>query len=389
MSAEAYLSRGVSPTKDDVHEAIKKQNKGLFPGAFCKIIEDIAGDEKWCSILHADTAGTKPILAYLYYKETGDASLFKGLAQDSLVMNIDDMLCAGAVDNFVVSNTISRNAHRTDKEVLKKIIEGYDEFIAEMKKYGINITMAGGETADVGDLVTVVDVASTVVTRLPREKVINCDNIEPGDAIVGFASFGQSVYEKSFNSGIGSNGLTAARHSLLCAEYKKYKETYSDTIEDKYVYCGTYKLTDKLPQTDQTVGQAVLSPTRTFLPAAKEIIEKEGRNIHAMIHCTGGGAGKSKKFGKNLTYIKDNLFEPPEIFEAIRVSGKIPQKEMFQIFNMGNRLEIYCKRETAESVINTAKKFNIEAKIIGRVEKNDKGGSNKVLVKYKGETYEF
>jgi len=388
MSSEAYLKRGVSPTKDDVHAAIAKQAKGLYPGAFCKIIEDIAGDNKWCSVLHADGAGTKSIIAYLYYKETGDASVFKGIAQDSLVMNIDDMLCVGVTDNFIISNTIGRNAHRIGKEILKEIIDGYGEVIDMLKSHGINAVMAGGETADIGDLVSTVVADSTVVARLPREKVINCDNISAGDVIVGLASFGQATYEKSFNSGMASNGLTAARHSLLSGEYKKYKETYSSTIEDKLVYCGKYKLTDKLPGSTQTVGQAILSPTRTFLPVVKEILAEESASISALIHCTGGGAGKSKNFGKGVTYIKDNLFEPPAIFKAIQDSGNIPWKEMFQIFNMGARLEIYCKKDAVDRIIKISEKFKIPAQIIGRVEKSA-DGKNKVFVSFNGETFEY
>lgn len=388
--AEAYLSRGVSPTKDDVHAAIKKQDKGLYPGAFCKIIEDIAGDDKFCSIVHADGAGTKSIIAYLYYKETGDASVFKGIAQDSLIMNIDDMLCVGAVDNFIVSNTIGRNAHRINKDIIREVIEGYSSVIEELKKFGVNVNMAGGETADVGDLVATIIADSTAVARLSKKQVIDCDNIEAGDVIVGLASFGQATYEKSYNSGIGSNGLTAARHSLLSSEYKeKYPESYSSTIQDENVYSGIYKLTDKLPNSNQTVGEALLSPTRTYAPVIKEVLKKEGANIHALIHCTGGGMVKCIKFGKKVTYIKDDLFEIPPIFEAIRTVDDIPMKEMFQIFNMGHRMEVYCKKEKAQSIIDIAKKFNIDAKIIGRVEKNETSENNTVIIKHKGETYTY
>lgn len=388
MSAEAYLSRGVSPTKDDVHAAIKKQDKGLYPGAFCKIIEDIAGDKNYCSIIHADGAGTKSVIAYLYYKETGDASVFKGISQDSLVMNVDDMICVGAVDNFVVSNTIGRNAHRIDKEVLKVLIEGYSSVIDELKKYGVNIYMAGGETADIGDLVSTVVVDSTVFSRLKREDVIDCDNIKPGDVIVGLASYGKAVYETEYNSGIASNGLTAARHILLSSEYKKFKETYSPTIEDDKVFSGKYLLSDKLPDSDQTVGKAILSPTRTYLPVIKEILKKEKNSVHAFIHCTGGGLVKSRNFGKNVTYIKDDLFDVPPIFKAIQEAGNIPMSEMFQIFNMGHRMEVYCEKNNAEKIINISKQFGIDAKIVGKVERSE-DAKNSVIIKHKGETFNY
>ncbi|MCL2144492.1 MAG: AIR synthase-related protein [Endomicrobia bacterium] len=388
MSAQSYLSRGVSPTKDDVHAAIKKQDKGLYPGAFCKIIEDVAGDKNYCSIIHADGAGTKVIIAYLYYKETGDASVFKGIPQDSLIMNIDDMICAGAVDNFVVSNTIGRNANRIDREILKVLIEGYASVIDELKKYGVNIIMAGGETADIGDIVSTVVVDSTVFSRLKRADVMDCDNIKPGDAIVGLASYGRAVYETEYNSGIASNGLTAARHILLSSEYKKFKETYSSTIEDDKVFSGKYMLSDKLPNSEQTVAQALLSPTRTYLPVVKEILEKEKKSVRAFIHCTGGGLVKSRNFGKNVTYVKNDIFDVPPIFNAIQAAGNIPMQEMFQIFNMGHRMEVYCEKEKAENIINISQRFGVDAKVIGRVEKNEEG-KNKVIVKYKDETFVY
>lgn len=388
MSAESYLSRGVSPTKDDVHAAIKKQDKGLYPGAFCKIIEDIAGDKNYCSIIHADGAGTKAVIAYLYYKETGDASVFKGISQDSLIMNIDDMICVGAIDNFAVSNTIGRNAHRIDKEVLKVLIEGYSSVIDSLKKYGVNISMAGGETADIGDIVSTVVVDSTVFSRLKRADVLDCDNIKPEDVIVGLASYGKAVYENEYNSGIASNGLTAARHILLSSEYKKYKESYSPTIDDDKVFSGTYMLSDRLPDSEQTIGQALLSPTRTYLPVIKKILEKEKNSVHAFIHCTGGGLVKSRNFGRNIIYIKDDLFEIPPIFKAIQAAGNIPMNEMFQIFNMGHRMEIYCEKEKAENIINISKQFGIDAKIVGKVE-SSKAAKNEVIIEHKGETFTY
>lgn len=385
MQAESYLSRGVSPTKDDVKSAISGQSKGIIPGAFCKIIADPMGDPDFCAAMHADGAGTKSTLAYIGYRETGNAEYFRGIAQDSIVMNLDDLICIGAVDNFLVSNTIGRNAHRIDKTVLKNVIDGYQDFINNMKTYGINITMTGGETADVGDLVATIIVDSTVFVRLPRSKVIDCERIRPGDVIVGLASFGQAVYEQSYNSGIGSNGLTAARHLLLAHDYAaKYPETYSPTLENSKVYCGRYRFEDILPGSNQTAGAAILSPTRTYLPIMKEVLESLAGKIHGMIHCTGGGQVKCKSFGKGLHYIKDNLFPTPPLFAAIKASGEIKPAEMYQVFNMGHRLEVYCDQETAVQIIAIAAKYHVEAKIVGRVEANDHTTENKVTVRHEG-----
>ena len=310
MSAESYLSRGVSPTKDDVKAAVKNQDKGVFPGAFCKLIEDIAGDPEYCTALHADGAGTKSSVAYLMFKETGNYDWFKGLAQDSLVMNTDDLACVGAINNLSLSNTIGRNAHLVDGKAIAKVIEGYDEMIGKLSDLGINVKMCGGETADVGDLVRTLIVDSTIVAREKRENIINAANIQPGDVIVGLASFGQATYEDSYNSGMSSNGLTAARHMLLSKYYyENYKESFSDTIGEDKAYCGKYRLTDKLPGSEQTVGEAILSPTRTFLPVIKEVLDNYRSNINGIIHCTGGGQAKCRDFGKNVRYVKDNPFE--------------------------------------------------------------------------------
>lgn len=366
--AEAYLSRGVSPTKEDVHAAIKEQPKGVFDDTFCKVTEDILGDQDYCTIMHADGAGTKAIIAYLYYKETGDASVFKGIAYDSIVMNTDDMLCAGAYDNFVVSNTIGRNAHRISGEILKQLIDGYTQFQAGMESYGIRMIMAGGETADVGDLVSTVVVDSTIFTRLRKDRVIRTSNIQPGDVIIGLASFGQAVYEETYNSGIASNGFTAARHILLSDRYADaYPETYSSTLDKSKIYSGKYSLTDKLPGSEQTIGEALLSPTRTYLPVIKEVLEQDGLTITGLIHCTGGGQGKCKGFGKGLHYIKDQMFPVPPIFQAIQEQGNVPLKEMYQIFNMGHRMEVYCRREDAEQIIHIAAKYGVDARQIGHV----------------------
>ena len=312
MSAESYLSRGVSPTKDDVKAAVKNQSKGVFPGAFCKLIEDIAGDPEYCTALHADGAGTKSSVAYLMFKETGSYDWFKGLAQDSLVMNTDDLACVGAINNLSLSNTIGRNAHLVDGKAIAKVIEGYDEMINKLSELGIDIKMCGGETADVGDLVRTLIVDSTIVAREKRDNIINAANIKPGDIIVGLASFGQATYESSYNSGMSSNGLTAARHMLLSKYYyENYKESFSDTIGEDKAYCGKFRLTDKLPGSEQTVGEAILSPTRTFMPVIKAVLDKYRSSIDGIIHCTGGGQAKCRDFGNNVRYVKDNLFELP------------------------------------------------------------------------------
>lgn len=389
MSAESYLSRGVSPTKDDVKAAVKNQDKGVFPGAFCKLIEDIAGDPDYCTALHADGAGTKSSVAYLMYKETGNYDWFKGLAQDSLVMNTDDLACVGAINNLSLSNTIGRNAHLVDGKAIAKVIEGYDEMIGKMADLGIDIKMCGGETADVGDLVRTLIVDSTIVARERRDNIINAANIQPGDVIVGLASFGQATYEDSYNSGMSSNGLTAARHMLLSKYYfENYKESFSDTIGEDKAYCGKFRLTDKLPGSEQTVGEAILSPTRTFLPVIKEVLDNYKGSVDGIIHCTGGGQAKCRDFGKNIRYVKDNLFELPPLFKAIYESGEIPMKEMFQVFNCGHRVEFYCNsEEAAQGIMAIASKFNIESRIVGHVEALPEGSDNEVVIRYGGEEY--
>ncbi|MDD6800676.1 MAG: AIR synthase-related protein [Firmicutes bacterium] len=387
--SDAYLSRGVSSTKDDVHRAIEKIDKGEFAGAFCKLIKDPYGSPDWCAAMHADGAGTKSALAYIKYNETGDFSAFSDIAQDSLVMNLDDLLCVGATDGFVMSNTIGRNAHRVDGKAIRSIIEGYETFLTKMKRYGVNITMSGGETADVGDLVSTLIVDSTFFVRMRRSDVVDCGNIVPGDVIVGFASFGKAVYEDKYNSGIGSNGLTAARHLLLSKYYaEKYPETYSPTIDISKVYCGKYRFEDKLPGSEQTVGDAILSPTRTYAPIVREALNSFRSEIHGMVHCTGGGQVKCRNFGNGIHYIKDNLFDVPPLFCAISENGDISQKEMYQVFNMGHRLEMYCSEKTAGELIGIAAKYGVDAKIVGYTEKS---GStlNAVTIKADGKIYEF
>ncbi len=405
MNKNAYQSRGVSATKDEVHEAIKDLDRGPFGGAFCKVVEDPMGDPDYCAAMHADGAGTKSALAYIKYKETGDTSAFYGIAQDSTVMNLDDLLCIGATGGFVMSNTIGRNAHRVPGEGVKAIISGYADFVKKLEGYGVDVNMCGGETADVGDLVQTVIADSTFFVRLKRSDLINCDNIRPGDVIVGLASYGQANYEDSYNAGMGSNGLTAARHLLLGPEYReKYPETYSSTIDKELVYCGKYSFTDPLPGTDVAVGDAILSPTRTYAPIVKELLDGKAdadkggiyrfegterrQRIHGMIHCTGGGQGTCGNFGIGIHYIKDNLFPRPALFEAIAQNGDIGEKEMYQVFNMGHRMEIYCDESDAASIIALAESFGVEAKIVGRTEASA-DGRNHVTVRDRGNEYTY
>ncbi len=386
----AYLSRGVSPTKDDVKQAVKSQDKGLYPGAFCKIIPDLAGNPEFCSALHADGAGTKSSVAYLMYRETGNPAVFSGIATDSLVMNTDDLLCIGATDNFYVSNTIGRNAHRIDANCLSAIIAGYDQVIQRLARLGITVTMTGGETADVGDLVRTVICDSTVVVRLPRSEVITTANVRPGQVIVGLSSSGRTTYETSENSGIGSNGLTAARHLLLHSDYRsRYPESYSDTLDSTKAYCGNYHLEDRLPGSTLTAGEAILSPTRTYLPVIREILAAHRSEIAAIIHCTGGGQVKCRDFGSGVRYVKDNLFPSPSIFAAIQESGQISSAEMYQVFNMGHRLELYCNEASAAAIISAAAQFDLEARIVGHVEASPVPDRNEVIIKAAGEEHRY
>ena len=367
-----YDSRGVSFDKKEVHEAIKNIDKGLFPLAFCKIIPDIiTGDDNYCLVMHADGAGTKSSLAYAYWKETGDLSVWKGISQDSLIMNIDDLICVGAINNIVVSSTIGRNKKLIPAEVIKTIIEGNEKVISKLNSFGINIKSSGGETADVGDLVKTIIVDSTVVCRLKKDEVIDNSNIKGGDVIVGLASFGQTTYEDEYNSGIGSNGLTSARHDVFDKNLKiKYPETYDNSLTDDLIYIGSKKLTDQIPGINNIdAGKLVLSPTRTYAPVVKEILSKiERKKIHGIIHCSGGAQTKVMNFVKNKHIIKDNLFDAPAVFKLIQSESNTSWKEMYQVFNMGHRLEIYTDENSAQSIINISKSFNLDAKIIGRVE---------------------
>lgn len=370
-----YMMRGVSAAKEDVHNAIKNIDKGIFPQAFCKIIPDIlGGDPEYCNIMHADGAGTKSSLAYMYWKETGDLSVWKGIAQDALIMNTDDLLCVGAVDNILVSSTIGRNKMLVPGEVISAIINGTDELLASMREMGIGIYATGGETADVGDLVRTIIVDSTVTCRMKRSDVINNANIQPGDVIVGLASFGQATYETSYNGGMGSNGLTSARHDVF-AKYlaEKYPESYDHAVPDELVYSGHYHLDDKLADVPVNAGQLVLSPTRTYAPVIKRILDELRPEIHGMVHCTGGAQTKVLHFvNDNCKVVKDNMFPVPSLFRMIREESQTDWKEMYKVFNMGHRMEIYVKPEFAEKVINISKSFNIDAQIIGHIEEGKK-----------------
>jgi len=372
MSANRYLERGVSSKKEDVHNAIKNIDKGLFKNSFCKVIPDIlSNDNSYCNIMHADGAGTKSALAYLYWKETNDISVWRGIAQDALIMNIDDLIAVGVTDNFVMSSTIGRNKHLIPGEVISEIIEGNNDIISLLNENGIKISSSGGETADVGDITKTILVDSTIVAREKRNKIIEC-NIKPGNIIVGLSSFGKSSYENNYNSGIGSNGLTSARHDVLSGYYKDhFPETFSDETKDEFIYCGSKRLTDKT-ESELNIGESLLSPTRTYAPVIKNILKDNKKNISAIIHCTGGGQTKVLHFTESNRIIKDNLFETPEVFKIIKKESMSSYKEMYSVFNMGHRMEIYCDKEFADSIIEISGMFNVEAKVIGRVEKSEK-----------------
>ncbi|WBL26589.1 AIR synthase related protein [Zunongwangia sp. HGR-M22] len=369
--SKRYSQRGVSAGKEDVHNAIKNVDKGLFPKAFCKIVPDyLTGDEDYCVIMHADGAGTKSSLAYMYWKETGDLSVWKGIAQDALIMNIDDLLCVGATNKILLSSTIGRNKSLVPGEVISSIINGTEELIADLKEFGVEIHSTGGETADVGDLVRTIIVDSTVTARMKRSDVIDNKNIAPGDVIVGLASYGQATYEKEYNGGMGSNGLTSARHDVFAKILaEKYPESFDASIPSDLVYSGGKKLTDKVEGSPLDAGKLVLSPTRTYAPVIQKILSKfSNKEIHGMVHCSGGAQTKILHFIDNLHIIKDNLFDVPPLFKLIQQESKTDWKEMYQVFNMGHRMEIYVKPEHAEEIIQISKSFNIDAQIVGRVE---------------------
>ena len=374
MSSEIskrYSQRGVSASKEDVHNAIKNIDKGLFPKAFCKIVPDyLTNNSDYCLIMHADGAGTKSSLAYMYWKETGDLSVWKGIAQDALIMNIDDLLCVGATDNIMLSSTIGRNKNLIPGEVISAIINGTEELIEELKNFGVTIYSTGGETADVGDLVRTIIVDSTVTARMNRADVIDNANIKAGDVIVGLESFGQATYEKEYNGGMGSNGLTSARHDVFNKYLaKKYPESFDASVPEELVYSGQIKLTDKVENSPIDAGKLVLSPTRTYAPIIKQILSKyTSEDIHGMIHCSGGAQTKILHFIDNLHVVKDNMFSIPPLFKLIQEQSKTDWKEMYQVFNCGHRMELYVNPEVVEEIIKISKSFNVDAQIVGRVE---------------------
>ncbi|REH54712.1 phosphoribosylformylglycinamidine cyclo-ligase [Tenacibaculum gallaicum] len=373
--SKRYAQRGVSASKEDVHNAIKNIDKGLFPKAFCKIVPDyLTNDDDYCLIMHADGAGTKSSLAYMYWKETGDISVWKGIAQDALIMNIDDLLCVGATDNIMLSSTIGRNKSNISGEVLSAIINGTEELIAELKEFGVTIHSTGGETADVGDLVRTIIVDSTVTARMKRTDVIDNANIKAGDVIVGLESFGQATYEKEYNGGMGSNGLTSARHDVFHKYLaEKYPESFDASVPSDLVYSGNTKLTDKVADSPIDAGKLVLSPTRTYAPIIKEILSKyTSDDVHGMIHCSGGAQTKILHFVDDLHIVKDNMFPIPPLFKLIQEQSKTDWKEMYQVFNCGHRMELYVSPAIAEDIITISKSFNVNAQVVGSVEVSDK-----------------
>ena len=388
MKDNRYNQRGVSADKEDVHRAIQKVDKGLFPKAFCKIVPDyLSGDKDYCLVMHADGAGTKSSLAYIYWKETGDYSVWKGIAQDSLIMNLDDLLCVGAVNNIMLSSTIGRNKNLIPGKIISEIINGTEELIAKYKKYGINIISTGGETADVGDLVRTIIVDSTVVSRIKREDVIDNDNIKHGDVIIGLASFGKSSYEESYNGGIGSNGLTSARHDIFSKRLiEKFPESFDPSIPEELVYSGKRTLTENIEGIDLDLGKLVLSPTRTYAPIVRKILNKYRSQIHGMIHCTGGGQTKVLHFVENIHVIKDNMFALPLVFRILQEESETEWQEMYKVFNMGHRMELYVPEEISDDIISISKSFDVDARIIGRVENCEK---KKLTIKSKFGTFTY
>lgn len=372
MNSDRYNQRGVSASKEDVHQAISKLDKGLYPKAFCKIVEDyLGGDPKYCTVMHADGAGTKSSLAYIYWKETGDLSVWKGIAQDAIIMNIDDLLCVGATDHILLSSTIGRNKNLIPGEVISTIINGTEEVLSMLRQHGVNIISTGGETADVGDLVRTIIVDSTVTARMKRSDVIDNSNIKAGDVIVGLASFGKANYEDHYNGGMGSNGLTSARHDVFAKEYAlKYPESYDEAVPDELVYSGKYNVTDSIPTAEVNIGKLVLSPTRTYAPILVEVFKELRQHIHGLVHCSGGAQTKVLHFIDTLHVIKDNLFETPPLFKLIQECSGTEWKEMYKVFNMGHRMEVYLDEQYAQRVIDISTHFGVEAKVIGRVEKS-------------------
>ncbi len=392
QSSDRYAQRGVSSSKSEVHAVVDNLDRGVFPGAFCKIGGDIlTGNADKCNIIHSDGSGTKSTLAYLHYKETGDPSGFRKTAQDSLVMNIDDLLCIGAIDGILISSTVNRNARAIPGEALRQLISGTEDFLATLREYGVGVHSGGGETADVGDLTGTVTVDSCAVVVMNRADVIDNANVKPGLAIVGLASSGQANYESFENSGIGSNGLTSARHDLLSPYYlDKYPETVDLTTDKQYLYCGPYKMGDPLPESDMTVGDALLSPTRTYAPVIKKLLTENRESIYGMVHCSGGGQTKCIRFGTGVHHIKDNFLPVPPIFKAIQKASGTTDEEMFRVYNMGHRMEIFCEPEAADAIIAQSESFGIPAQVIGRTEATQReDGANHVTIQHEGKTLEY
>lgn len=371
-SDNRYNQRGVSSSKDEVHQVVDKLDRGCYPGAFCKITDDLlTGDKNLRNVIHSDGAGTKSILAYLWYRETGDPNVYRGIAQDSIVMNLDDLACVGIWDRVVLSSTVNRNARNFPADALAALIEGSEEFIHKLQEFGIGVTSGGGETADVGDLTGTVAVDSCAVAVVPNDKIINNANIRAGLSIVGLSSSGQSSYENQENSGIGSNGLTSARHEMLSSYYREnFPETFDPQTKEEFLYCGPFRMQDSLIDSSLSVGQALLSPTRTYLPVVKSIMDEIGNSVLGLVHCSGGGQTKCMRFGTNVHHIKDNLFAPPPLFREIqRVSGTT-DREMHQVYNMGHRFEVYCQPDAVDDIISISKGYQIDAQVIGRTEKS-------------------
>ncbi|MFW9821495.1 MAG: AIR synthase-related protein [Candidatus Thorarchaeota archaeon] len=376
-----YSKLGVSSKKEDIHKAIEKLDKGLFPGSFCKIVQDVNKRKNYCSVFHADGAGTKSSLAYMYYKEIGDIDIFRGVVRDAIIMNIDDVMCVGATGNMFLSNNLGRNSKLISGDIIATIIDEYYKYSEKLTKLGLNVIMCGGETADVGDIVKTLLLDASVFTSMKKKDVINAENIQNDDVIVGLASFGKAIYEDEYNSGIGSNGLTLARHGILSHDYyKKYPECYDQLIDEELLFFGKYNLNDQIKALDLTVGKALLSPTRTYSPILVEVLKKFRSQIHGIIHNTGGGQTKNLNYGKGILYVKNNFLALPIIFEIIQNSSEIQWREMFNVFNMGHRMELFCEEDIAKEIISIAKKYNIESKIIGHCEKSSDKNRNTVVI---------
>ncbi|NHJ20514.1 MAG: phosphoribosylformylglycinamidine cyclo-ligase [Candidatus Lokiarchaeota archaeon] len=387
---DIYSQLGVSSKKEEVHKAIKFTDPGLFPGSFCKIAPDVSRRDNYCSVFHSDGAGTKSSLAYMYYKETEDISVFRGIVRDALVMNIDDIICVGATGNFFVSNNIGRNSRYISGEIINTIINEYYSYSEKLSEYGLNIIVCGGETADVGDIVKTILVDASVFSTMKRNEVINASDIQNGDIIIGLASDGKASYEDDFNSGIGSNGLTLARHGLLShTYYTKYPECYDKNLNEHLTFFGNYQLTDKVKDLSMNIGNALLSPTRTYSPILLEILKHYRNDIHGIIHNTGGGQTKVLNYGQGIKYLKNNLFKPPIIFELIQKSSETHWKEMYQVFNMGHRMELYCNESIAKDVMRIAKKYNVDSKIIGQCEESHLKKKNTLEIKSEFGSFEY